>query len=784
MGLKTNTTMWILVLLLTGLAGCGGSDDKTEGEDTNSQEDTIFWGQDQTGTDQTSPDLITEDLEEDKLSPDANSCGDGDCNGEETCETCAGDCGECPIEGCGDGECAGEEDCQSCPGDCGQCPAQCGDTDCNGDETCDSCPDDCGECPDSCGDQTCQPDLNETCQICPQDCGECPPECGDGECNGDEDCDTCLTDCGQCPPECGDEECNGDESCTSCPDDCGECPVTCGDGECHEYDNEDCHICPEDCGACPPECGDGECNGAETCEDCYLDCGLCPAECGNGQCETAQGENCELCLQDCGACPPECGDDICEGNETCLGCPDDCGDCPNPCGDEECDSDGGETCSTCPDDCGACAACGDETCDESEACGTCPEDCGACPPECDDDDCNGDETCESCPEDCGNCIPECGDEVCSGDETCSTCPQDCGECAPECGDEQCNGQETCEDCPVDCGECPVSCGNEVCEDDESCDTCVADCGACPVTINFNGDYTEQIGGPIISGEPLRIDYDHTRLPTCRGLDEDENPAWDLVVFYTFDLSADAQQVSVVNVSSQTGEVTNRKPIINIPEDAENIWFWTNNLDSSGCSEWDSDFGLNYMYPVFTQETVSQDISWAGNFQFVWLANGEASFLGDVDPAYYHASLAGAEVANWVQAEVYVPGITERTYQNDDVERQIADLVLLASVNTNAFSADLGGGPDAALSMSKLSYVGKAGNNFVYKWVPASLTWNLGGAPLPDGAYEYFLNFIMKGSSTPSLIGKPDAPEQARTMVLSQDLECSLFPYNPPETCNR
>ena len=77
-------------------------------------------------------------------------------------------------------------------------PPQCGDGTCNGDESCFTCTADCGECPPYCGDGTCNGD--ETCDTCPEECGECPPECGDGECNGDETCVTCNADCGDCIP--------------------------------------------------------------------------------------------------------------------------------------------------------------------------------------------------------------------------------------------------------------------------------------------------------------------------------------------------------------------------------------------------------------------------------------------------------------------------------------------------------------------------------------------------------------------------------------------------------
>lgn len=325
--------------------------------------------------------------------PDAGpTCGDEVCNGDETCETCPSDCGECPPPPpvCGDEVCNGDETCETCPADCGVCPPTCGDQECNGDETCDTCPADCGECPPPppfCGDETC--DEGETCSNCAVDCGVCPPTCGDQECNGDETCSTCEQDCGACPPVCGDEECNGDETCSTCPVDCGECQPFCGDEECN--DNESCLTCEADCGECPPPppfCGDQECNATESCETCVEDCGECPPP------------------------PPVCGDETCDISETCDTCPADCGECPPPppvCGDGNCDLT--ETCNDCALDCGACPppppACGDSTCNEGETCDNCVADCGQCPPPpsfCGDGTCDETETCLSCEADCGECL--------------------------------------------------------------------------------------------------------------------------------------------------------------------------------------------------------------------------------------------------------------------------------------------------------------------------------------------------------------------------------------------
>jgi hypothetical protein len=88
-----------------------------------------------------------------------------------------------PVASCGDGSCNGAETCATCPDDCQACPPVCGDGSCNGTEVCDICVADCGECeppPPRCGDGICQ-DV-EGCGSCPADCGECPPAdvCDDG----------------------------------------------------------------------------------------------------------------------------------------------------------------------------------------------------------------------------------------------------------------------------------------------------------------------------------------------------------------------------------------------------------------------------------------------------------------------------------------------------------------------------------------------------------------------------------------------------------------------------
>lgn len=572
------------------------------------------------------------------------------------------------------------------------------------------------------------------------------PVCGDATCNGGETCQTCEQDCGACPPECGDASCNGLESCVTCVADCGECPPGCGDGTCNG--SETCQVCPQDCGACPPECGDLVCNGTETCESC---------------------------LKDCGACPPKCGDATCQDTESCATCEKDCGLCPVPCGDGECDASQGETCSTCLADCGPCPYCGDGTCGNDESCQTCPFDC-ECPVACGDEVCNGDETCDNCPGDCGTCIV-CGDGTCHDSETCSSCWTDCGQCAPVCGDLVCKEGETCSSCAVDCGVCPAQCGNGTCNGDETCVNCEQDCGVCPPLLTFTSWWEENLsGGPIVQGGKLRLLFSLDRLAQCRST-HNGYPGWTISLYYTFDLSQQAKELPMVMHNSFAGTSVAWEQTIDVPSDAENLFMWVRNSDVTGCEAWDSNLDKNYIFPVFAASTIAKAIDWAGNFQFIFYTEAGPQFKGDVDPAYYFSNFAGSEVATWVQFEVYVSGITDRTYQDNFVMKQVAANAIKAWVNTDAYYPD--GLPGATMKDGPMDVLNPAGNNFVYRWFPPMyIGW---GSYIPPGAYSYFLKVATWLSENAFVIGKTGANQAPRTMVLGDLVNCALFPFNPPTT---
>jgi len=108
---------------------------------------------------------------------DGEECDDGNTEPDDGCD---GSCKvEAPEPVCGNGvvELENEDECDDGntePGDgCDQncqiegIDPQCADGECNGDETCENCPEDCGDC---CGDGLCDKNAGEDFENCPEDC--------------------------------------------------------------------------------------------------------------------------------------------------------------------------------------------------------------------------------------------------------------------------------------------------------------------------------------------------------------------------------------------------------------------------------------------------------------------------------------------------------------------------------------------------------------------------------------------------------------------------------------
>ena len=477
------------------------------------------------------------------------------------------DCGYCdPAPICGDDECNGDETCNSCPADCGSC---CGNAACDVGfaESCASCPEDCGPCKGACCApnptvgchdgvvQECVCDVvpacckgvwTATCAAAADSCDSCGGNCcqdNDSPGCADEGVESCVCEtdpfcclvvwdtlcaaevatlaCADCAtdPLCGDGTCNGNETLAVCPEDC---LVHCGNALCDTQYGETCLLCPDDCGECPNDCCSP--HSAAGCDSQVTEACVCSKM--PGCCEESWSGDCALAVEllGCGSCDPlsTCGDGLCQPTlfETCVSCADDCGVCEDSCCISH-DTIGcidleaqGCVCSQLPQCCTE--QWSDECAQLSDGCGTCKGDCcaGNGTPGCDDETvetcvCQASPYCcliewsQECSTlavalGCANCgtLLDCGDGNCGedGGENCVNCPGDCGDCKGSCCTAHDNfgcAEQTVQTCV--CAATPSCCTQQW---DEACAAKSDECGSC------NGACCQTNDTPGCDSEPV------------------------------------------------------------------------------------------------------------------------------------------------------------------------------------------------------------------------------------------------------------------------------------------
>ncbi|HEX2880418.1 MAG TPA: hypothetical protein VHO25_12875, partial [Polyangiaceae bacterium] len=506
-------------------------------------------------------------------------------------------CGGGPV--CGDGTCNGTETCTSCAADCGAC-ASCGDGTCNGTETCTSCAADCGTCGSgSCFKIRSQRTnqylvLDGTNQVVPtgsQAQGHVFEKIASGPgfkfkgstgsymrvvannltvdttdpnatVFNEQDC----SGAGTYPGGMGYSSATGAAPYWKATTAAG--PIQSGDAgngaACNPADGgswERFYMEAATCGG-SPSCGDGACNGTETCSTCAADCGAC-STCGNGAC--GSGESCSNCPADCGACA-SCGDGACTGTETCSTCASDCGSCGggttryeaeastyiNATLAAEAGSSGGQYVDG---NAGAnltwtvSASAGTATLDFAIRSPSGVRSMGVYV--------NGSkvgsvntttlrptwaEQGVSATLVAGNNTIELRDSENTAEPDFDYLDITAAGGGPICGDGACNGTETCSSCAADCGAC-ATCGNGVCGGGETCSTCQADCGPCSSTpvkltlthLSNSGGWTSVPGltdGDLVAKHssgtsPNCVDYNlsGTYTVTSARLMEDNAGAW-------------------------------------------------------------------------------------------------------------------------------------------------------------------------------------------------------------------------------------------------------------------
>jgi hypothetical protein len=292
-------------------------------------------------------------------------------------------------------------------------------------------------------------------------------------------------------------------------------------------------------------------------------------------------------------------------------------------------------------------------------------------------------------------------------------------------------------------------------------------------VRFNGNWTQVPDGPIVQGGLMKIVYDPSRLRVCRAT-YNGGRTWNIVASWRFLPSNDVQNVSLYDGDYYAGEAAIRQPQVPVPADATQVQFWFSNTDRAGCSAWDSNFGNNYVFDIVAPQAASPAVGWAGDFDFViaW-GNGDTRH-GDRDPAYYWNSMEGAPSSSRVEVQVWIPGITDQVYANDEAVRTAAQSRVKAEVLTDALAG-------AAWGAQDLRFVRKQGNNFLYAFDFWRMRYQIyHNPPIADGLYHYFFRFSTDSGVTWYEAGKQG--DRTRRFVVAQQQDCTLFPDNAPSGC--
>jgi hypothetical protein len=224
------------------------------------------------------------------------------------------------------------------------------------------------------------------------------------------------------------------------------------------------------------------------------------------------------------------------------------------------------------------------------------------------------------------------------------------------------------------------------------------------TLRFLGDWSTDLRGDLHPGQSLVVEYDLSRLPQCHGSSYNGQPAWQTEAFVRF--FPGGEEFSAVLNSLQGGTMTSQSARFDIPEDATRAQLWFKTRGRSCEGGYDSRFGKNYDFPI--TPAVNSSPSWAGGWQLMSSTSAQCVPLDPMRALAEVDSLSLDELENRclaVDAEVLVPGLTTSF-----------------SAQPQALQAQVHWRTDSGLESKQwLTFVGRSGQNFRYRWVLPTAT---------------------------------------------------------------
>lgn len=182
----------------------------------------------------------------------------------------------------------------------------------------------------------------------------------------------------------------------------------------------------------------------------------------------------------------------------------------------------------------------------------------------------------------------------------------------------------------------------------------------PASLAFTvGAAPVQRGVLVASGRAV-ITYALERSPTCRGT-HNGHPAWDIEATVRFAPGGEVVSGSVRGFNNPGGTPSNASAIavpfsFAIPKGARSAEVWFRNFSGAGssCVAWDSNFGANYRFEV--KAAPYAPVQWVGR---PGASTSRSCARSEGVPGVITLdSYLNERACVWVEADVYVPGLTD------------------------------------------------------------------------------------------------------------------------------
>lgn len=256
------------------------------------------------------------------------------------------------------------------------------------------------------------------------------------------------------------------------------------------------------------------------------------------------------------------------------------------------------------------------------------------------------------------------------------------------------------------------------------------CGppAAPAKLDFFAGYTHAQQGALVAGGKAVITFALDRLTTCRGT-HNGYPAWDVQAFVRFSPGGEVVSGSVRGFNNPGGTPSNASAVsqpweLQVPRGATSAEVWFKNFTGAGstCEAYDSNLGANYVFPV--EPKPFAPVQWVGR---PGSSTSRACSRSEGAPdAITLDSYLQQRACVWVEADVYVPGLTDG----------------VGGLKPYAVFAEVEASLDGVAQLPQaLSFVGRFGNDYRFRFeAPKS---GLFYGPKWK-TYEYTLRFSTDG----------------------------------------